>query len=399
MKVLIVAPDFYPANGGYANAITNFVTELTKKDVEIIVYTPIFLGLNKELDAENISVVRSGYHKYGPTLFWELSSYFNLKKIVKDGGVDVVFFETAEFGLLGYLMAKRFKKVAVRIHGCTETEVAIFGDKLYEKIGSFFTKLFFRKVSYVLSTNNYHLQFYKEHFLKNNVYKIAGKKFFVIPNVVSENKYTNLSNKNELLNKYGVDSEVDKKFFFTLGRLNQVGLIQKGMEDLVYSVFLLKNGNKQVFERIKIVLVGKGECKNYIMQLTDNLGISKSFVFIDEMPHGDVLDFMKISDCVVLLSRFEGLSMFALEALSRGSVLLFARSGGISDLVIDEVNGYLVDSQNIEMIEEKIVNIVLKDEDGIQKMRSASEDYFNRTFSSEKSMNRFMEIFNLIKNI
>jgi glycosyltransferase involved in cell wall biosynthesis len=200
------------------------------------------------------------------------------------------------------------------------------------------------------------------------------------------------------LREYQIAVKDNEKIFFALGRLNDVGLIQKGMEDLIYAIFLIKN-NREVFENIKVILVGKGERKDYIVRLTENLGINGKFVFIDEMPHEDVLNFIEVSDCVVLLSRFEGLSMFALEALSCGSVLLFARSGGIRDLVQDGLNGYLVDSQNIEMIEEKIIKIALKDSDEIIKMKRESLKCFNDSFSPSESANKFMKIANLIKNI
>jgi len=400
MKLLIIAPDFYPSNGGYSNAITNFVNELSKNDLDIFVYTPRSLGEAAEINVNNVKVIRRDYFKYFPALLWEIYSFFKVKTIIKKNNVDIILFETAEFGLMGYLTANFFPKTLVRIHACTETGVAVFSKMLYEKIAYYFTRLFFNKVEYILSTNNYHIEFYKEYFAKKNIFKIAKKKFFVVPNIAPDlKKINNTLGRKDLFEKYQMDYSDNVRLFFTLGRLNSVGLMQKGMEDLVYAVFLLKNEDENIYGNIRIFLVGKGENKNYLIKLTKDLGIKEKFVFLDEMVHDEVLNFMNVSDCVVLLSRFEGLSMFALEALSCGSLLLFSKSGGIKDLVLDNKNGYLVDTQDVDMIKEKIKEIILKNPAEISEMKRKSINYYNNSFRPEKSCKKFIAVLNLIKNI
>lgn len=399
MKILIVAPDFYPTNGGYANAISNFVKELGRDgELELFVYTPISLGKERELSIPSTSIIR---YSVGNFLLasgiWEIISYVKIKKILKRESIDCIFFETAEFGLLGYLLSYSFKNILIRIHACTETEVAIWGRSLYDRYRSYFVKAFFRKVKWIVATNNYHIQFYKEFFLNKNIYEIAKRKFFVIPNIA----YCNDMNveKNILLHKYAEENLDGKKIFFTLGRLNSVGLIQKGIEDLLYAVALLKQEvSKEELESIRIFVVGDGEHKVYIRNLAERLKINRSFIFVDSIEHEDILGFLKISNGTILLSRFEGLSMFALEALAQGSPLLLSRSGGLVDLVVDGRNGFLVDSQNIESIKTALKDLINLHPEAIERMRKESSQLYCKNFSPTDTIKKFKLALELLRN-
>lgn len=398
MKILVIAPDYYPTNGGYANAIRNFVGELSKGENDILLFTPTSLSGERELSTPKVVCIRYVMAKVFLALgIWEIFAYFKIRNILKTEKIDSVLFETAEFGLLGYLVLRSFKKVIVRIHACTETEVTIWGKSLYVRYRAFFTKLFLKKVEWILSTNSYHIQFYKEHFLKNDIYKIAGKKFFVIPNIVYKNE--TIVEKGELFYKYSNEIFDNQKIFFTLGRLNSVGLMQKGIEDLLYAVTLLKYEiGENNLGRIRIFVVGDGEYKNYVKNFSHQMKISKYFIFLDKVNHSDILKFLKVSDGTILLSRFEGLSMFALEALAQGSPLLFSKSGGLNDLVIDGKNGFLVESQNIETIKNKLnvlINMQSKELDG---MRQESSRLYLEKFAPADIAKRFKVILELMKN-
>lgn len=398
MKILIIAPDFYPTNGGYANAITNFVKELSGGEDDVVLFTPTSLNGEEELCLPNVVCVR---YVMGKLLLasgvWEVLAYFKIRNILKKEKIDSILFETAEFGLLGYLVSRSFKKVLVRIHACTETEVAVWDKSLYVRYRSFFTRIFFKRVEWILSTNSYHIQFYKEYFLKNDIYKIARKKFFVIPNIVYKNETTVA--KNELFNKYSNEIFDNQKIFFTLGRLNSVGLIQKGIEDLLYAVTLLKYEiGENNLGGVRIFVVGDGEHRNYIQNFANRMKISEYFIFLDKVSHTDILRFLKISDGTILLSRFEGLSMFALEALAQGSPLLFSKSGGLNDLIVDGSNGFLVESQNIEAIKNKLKVLISMQSKELDGMRQSSSSFYLENFSPAVIAKKFKIVLELVKN-
>jgi len=400
MKILVVAPDFYPTNGGYANAIGNFVNEMGKDgELEVLIYTPIALGKMREINIPRVSFIRCPAGNFLlASGIWEIKSYFKIKTILKKENIDCIFFETAEFGLLGYLLSYSFKNILVRIHACTETEVAIWGAGFYNRYRSYFVRAFFKKVRWVISTNSYHIQFYKEFFLGNNIYEVAKRRFFVIPNIVYRDE-TNIEKK-VLLDKY-VDTErglMGKKIFFTLGRLNSVGLIQKGIEDLLYAVALLKQEvPEKTLQNICIFVVGEGEYKMYIRNLAKRLGINQFFIFIDKVEHRDILGFLRISNGTILLSRFEGLSMFALEALAQGSPLLLSKGGGLADLVVDGRNGFFIEPQNIESIKNSLNELINLCPEDMERMQEQSLRIYHENFSPADIVKKFKFVVELLR--
>ena len=401
MNILVVAPDFYPTNGGYANAINNFVSSLANESggkMQIVIFTRIPLGLSAEIQLPNVTVVRFSMNNFLIAFkVWEIVSFFKIRTILKKQHTDVIFFETAEFGLLGYLTTALFKRVLVRIHACTETEVAMWGDRVYDRVHSFFIKIFLRKVKWVLSTNRYHVEFYKKFFLKENIYKIAKKTFFIVPNIVPSvaDMEQKEEEKSDLLERYGITLQSNQRIFFSLGRLNAVGLIQKGFEDFIYATHLIKTEDAHILGDMKVVLVGDGEFTPSILKLIESLNLCDTFHIIPKMNHDDVMGFMKISTSVVLLSRFEGLSMFALEALSSGAPLIFSKTGGLSDLVSLD-NGFLVPPQDIESIKNALVFMATAEESVIDRMRLASKKHFSENFNSSTTIRKFIGVINLI---
>lgn len=403
MKILIVAPDFYPTNGGYANAISNFVKKLSQKNkVETVVYTPIKLGIQKELAIPNVTVERFGLHKiFMASKIWELVSYFKILNIVRKRNIDLIYFETAEFGLLGYLLCHTSNKILVRIHACTETEVVVWGKGFYEQVHSFFIRLFLKKAQWILSTNSFHVEFYKKYFLHDDVYKIAQKNFFVIPNVIDDEKIVEISDGDATLlrKKYLIPPSLNHKIFFTLGRLNSVGLIQKGVEDILRAVYLLKIAGKTSLKNTTFVLVGDGEFHNHIIQLIRRLKLEEYFIVIKTMTHADVQGFIGMASAVLLVSRFEGLSMFALESLAGGAPLLLTQNGGLRDLVVPGENGYLVQSQNVEEITQKLEMLISLSNDQLLLMRQASKALYSTQFSAEVTISKFISVAQLITQI
>ena len=58
-RYLIVTPDYYPLNGGYANAASNFVAALSADERTFVkVITPTELGHSPEIKQANIRVQR-----------------------------------------------------------------------------------------------------------------------------------------------------------------------------------------------------------------------------------------------------------------------------------------------------------------------------------------------------
>ena len=122
-------------------------------------------------------------------------------------------------------------------------------------------------------------------------------------------------------------------------------------------------------------IYGQGERDPYL-KMANDLQLKKCHI------NGSVLNIKEkylSSSVFVISSRFEGLSMSLLEAMSFGlAVVSFACPCGFRDVITNGVNGVLVPKDNVEMLAEQIVT-VLRNPDLIKELgknaRLRSQDF------------------------
>lgn len=389
-KILIIAAQFYPLNGGYSNATQNFINSIKmyEKEVEFDVFTFQQKDFNIDEFKNCKNVFRKKYLKIPLTsIFSQFKNYFFFKKLIHKNEYSLVMFETAELGFLGYLLSKKFpNKISVRIHACQETEVAFFKNDFYCKILKLFIKLFLKNVNYIFSTTGYYLEFINKYYFKENPFLIYNKKYF------------------ELFNPYFLDDSIILKvnnnygqYLFSLGRLNENGLLQKGFEDIIFAVYFLEINNL-VPKEFKIILVGDGEERLKLIQLVEKLKLKNYFIFIKKTNHTETLEYISNSKGILLASRFEGQSMFATEALALGKPLIFSNAGGLNGLINKKSNGFIFNKGNYSDLANKILKFYNLSEKEIQKLGVNSQELFNKKYNPKAIYKQFKIIHNYFIN-
>ena len=322
--------------------------------------------------------------------------------LIKQKNIDVVLFESGVFAVFGLLILRLIRKkypavkFILRVHAIADTERILFPMSATAKLHAYFTRKFYRACSVITATNNYHVDFIKKNFLREDPFIIGKKIFFVIPNIVrvpkeemQDSKYCEIFERMQ-----------GKKTFFALGGMSRGGVygqgkfVQKGFLDILYALFLIKD--RSIFREIFFVIVGRGAHHQYFKEEVRRLGLNEYVEVIDFLPNHIVHRIQQRVHVTVLVSRVEGLSMFALEALANGSPLLVTKTGGLLDLVKEGENGFFAEVQNIEDISEKIVLLASLSEDEIQKMRERSSEIFRSTFSPEIVADRFVKFSELL---
>ncbi|MGE0588241.1 MAG: glycosyltransferase family 4 protein [Cyclobacteriaceae bacterium] len=388
-RVMLVCPTFYPENSGYANAFLNFVRCLQNQchDFDLTVITFRQLGGHPELSFGRSEIIRLKplikNDKIGYFLNRFLFARFVNRKL-QETHFDLVFIETIqEAFFLAALKEKFFKKILVRIHATTETESFVFFNKYIYRINLLLIRHWVMpKLKFISSTNSYHIDFLKHHFLGNNVFEIASKKFFVIPNTILDQDVIK-----QEPNK--VDGPLK---FLLLGRLSTEGFLQKGIEDFVDACILL--GKDYLRGKVDVVIVGEGAKRGLLEEKISSNGFDKIVRVIPSLSHGEVIRHLKEGDVVVLPSRFEGLSMFALEAIAMNNAVIFSRTGGLVDLVGG--NGFTFAVQDIEDLASCIRRLVGLDPDQILVLKGNSGELFRREFSEPIVGKKFRIVFNII---
>ena len=93
-----------------------------------------------------------------------------------------------------------------------------------------------------------------------------------------------------------------------------------------------------------------------LRRLVDELGIGHAVTFLGALKTDEVLDLMRHSNAFVLASRVETFGVVFIEALSQGLPVIATMCGGPQSIV-NENNGYLIPTENIEALSEALIRM------------------------------------------
>ncbi len=119
---------------------------------------------------------------------------------------------------------------------------------------------------------------------------------------------------------------------------------------------------------VKLRIVGRGHDSAIVERLVADLPDQTEWS--PELPAAGVASAMDDSSALILPSRSEGLPRVVLEALARGRPVVGTRSGGIPDVVLQGVNGVLVEPGDPRLLAEALVE-VLGDRRLLERLASA----------------------------
>lgn len=115
----------------------------------------------------------------------------------------------------------------------------------------------------------------------------------------------------------------------------------------------------------KFVLVGDGELRPKIEKLIAELNLNTRVVLTGW--RRDIPQLIHIFDILVLTSLWEGLPRVFLEAWASGKPIVATNVDGAKEAIIDGVNGFLVEPDDLNRLAERVVWLI-KNRDSAQKM-------------------------------
>lgn len=172
----------------------------------------------------------------------------------------------------------------------------------------------------------------------------------------------------------------EKMVLFT-GRLTQ----HKGVDYLIKAARQIK---------AEIVILGDGPERNYLERLITQYKLENVHMlgyFSQRL--GKINDFYQRADVYVAPSVWdEPLGLVILEAMIHKTPVVVTRKGGVTTVVKDGFNGFLVRPKSANMIAEH-VNILLKDDKLRAKMAENAYRSVNKKFSWEKISDKFYHVY------
>lgn len=184
----------------------------------------------------------------------------------------------------------------------------------------------------------------------------------------------------ELRNKYSYNP--DDFILIYVGELSY----RKHQDTLIRMVEILKED----IPNLKLLLVGKGDYYNEYFRLIDSLELD-NFVHLLGYRR-DVPELMLLSDIAVSSSRQEGLPVNVMEAMAVGLPLVVSNCRGNRDLVVDGINGFIVNDEPTEF-RDSILKLE-QDKNLMRKISSNNLKYINE-LSSEKITKIMSKIYTL----
>jgi glycosyltransferase involved in cell wall biosynthesis len=115
------------------------------------------------------------------------------------------------------------------------------------------------------------------------------------------------------------------------------------------------------FENISLTVAGGGPLLNEMKKRAENLNISDHIIFTGVVAHSDMLKYMASCDIFIMPSWDEAFGVVYLEAMSQKKPVIGTEDEGITDVVIDGVNGLLVKPRDVDSIVGKL-GMLIEDE-------------------------------------
>jgi L-malate glycosyltransferase len=143
-------------------------------------------------------------------------------------------------------------------------------------------------------------------------------------------------------------------------------------------------------KNVRFILAGDGPERGKLQSLIEEYGLQQSFTLIG---HTEDMDyFYKDLDLYINTSIHEGIPMSILEAMSYGLPVIAPEVGGISEIISDGVEGYLISSRDPEDFAERCIR-VFENRQLRAKMSNAARQKVIKEFSMERMAEQYYKLY------
>ena len=149
----------------------------------------------------------------------------------------------------------------------------------------------------------------------------------------------------------------DRWTLLLIGRMTE----QKGHAVLLEAVSRIKN----VLPPFRILFAGEGPQKEFLTKKSHTLDLHENTVFLGG--RRDIPELLSASDVVVLPSVSEGVPYVLLEALAMGKTVILSNVNGVSELMPNGDEGYLVPPGSPEKLTEALLKTLWDKQDARER--------------------------------
>ncbi|HEA28466.1 MAG TPA: N-acetyl-alpha-D-glucosaminyl L-malate synthase BshA [Leeuwenhoekiella sp.] len=368
MKIAIVC---YPTFGGSGVVATELGIALSKRghEVHFITYKqPVRLDLlNENIFFHEVNVPDYPLFHYQP---YELALSSKLVTIIRAYKLDVLHVHYAiPHAYAGFMAKKMLRQEGITIPMVTTlhgTDITLVGNHPFYKPAVTFS---INKSDVVTSVSSS---------LKEDTLRLFDikKKINVIPNFIDLSSVSDgfTDCQRELM-------ATDKERIIThISNFREV----KRIPDVIKIFY-------QVQEHLpaKLIMVGEGPEREPAEKLCEELGIANKVIFLGNSNEVDKI--LCFSDLFLLPSKAESFGLAALEAMASGVPVVSTNAGGLSEVNINGVSGYLNEVGDIDGMAANALSI-LKEDSILAKFKAQARSEAKR-FDINKIVPMYEEVY------
>jgi glycosyltransferase involved in cell wall biosynthesis len=373
--------------------VHRLMKEVSKQGNEVHVIAPHTGGVTK-YNLEGVYVEK--FHYFYPKRFEKLSGRSGMIDNVKEGFLVKIQVLTFLFFNILYSLIKMRNMDIIHVQW-----------PIPNGLGAFFLK----KIYNIPYINTIHGE---EFHLSKRYHTLFALKWLV------NNSFNTITNSNATKNsclKLGLNEDkfevipfgVDINFFKPICspknenvfQLLSVGYLieRKGFEYLIKAV---KEVSKE-YGNVKLKIIGSGPLENKLKYLINELKLVNEVKLIGNVSDNELLHLYNSSDLFILPSitdaqgNTEGLGVVLLEAMACGLPVIGSKVGGISDIIIDNETGLLVNERDILELSTKIKDLI-DDKELRQKLATAGLNRVKQKFSWNHVINSYLTAYKRILN-
>ena len=155
----------------------------------------------------------------------------------------------------------------------------------------------------------------------------------------------------------------------------------------------------QVFHEVKkevparLVLVGDGPELEAVERQVAQLGIRDDVIFMGDREF--IADVLPAGDVFLLPSKHESFGLAALEAMSCGVPVVGSDVGGLHEVIVDGVTGFLCDPQDIGCMKHLVLHL-LRNEEFRKSIGDNARARAVQNFSRERVVKEYLEMYHRV---
>jgi len=290
---------------------------------------------------------------------------FRLASLFRSQGVDVV--HCHNFGPLVY------GSLGGQLAGCRGVVYTVHGPEIPSKRRHVMFQRVAR-VSRVVTVSDY---------VRRGAIDLVGldpAKVTTIVNGIDVGRFASEKDRSEFRSELGVPDGTP--LLGIVARLTP----EKDHENLLYAFVRVVSERRDA----RLVIVGSGPAMSGLKRKAAELGIVDSVRFTGTRL--DVPNILAALDLFVMTSREEGLGITLLEAMAAGLPVVATAAGGIPEIVVDEVTGYLVPKASPVAFAHAVLRI-LSDKSGARRMGEEGRKRVAERFSLRRMVGDYEKLY------